>query len=180
MALIKGLEISQVGGQIYLRDTLLVFHPKWSAESKFRWFMTGVLHFLSLLLVIITFPFSLFFVLARCQEYQRAVVLGSTLTEVCFSDKYSYLSYISYLLPGNSQRTRPGLHSSFPGESSYYRYQNKGKSWKYMEITFLSLRCLRFPASRSWPRTQSHSLSMQWCITGWEKISVMVWIAFLC
>ena len=44
--------------------------------------MTGLLHVCSLLLVILTAPFSLFFSLKRCQEYERAVVLGSTLERV--------------------------------------------------------------------------------------------------
>ena len=49
--------------------------------------MTCLLHFLSLLLVILTAPFSLFFSLRRCQEYERAVVLGSTLERVSDGDK---------------------------------------------------------------------------------------------
>ena len=91
MALIQGLEISEVNWFINVLSITFIF--KWSADSRSRWFMTGLLHFLSLLLVIITSPFSLFFVLKRCQEYERAVVLGSTLQEVNISRQMYFLSY---------------------------------------------------------------------------------------
>ena len=55
---------------------------QWSSRSRARWFITGFLHACSFLLVVFTSPFSLFFALKRCQEYERAVVLGSTLDTV--------------------------------------------------------------------------------------------------
>ena len=55
---------------------------QWSSRSRARWFITGLLHACSFLLVVFTSPFSLFFALKRCQEYERAVVLGSTLDTV--------------------------------------------------------------------------------------------------
>ena len=65
----------------------------WSASSTPRWAVTGALHLLCLLLVLTTAPVSLWyadtvhkilnslvrFVLYRVREYERAVVLGSTL-----------------------------------------------------------------------------------------------------
>ena len=43
---------------------------------------TRILHWLSYLLVALTAPLSLFFVLRRIKEYERAVVLGTTLAPV--------------------------------------------------------------------------------------------------
>ena len=78
------LEISEVLNLIILIiNTSINLLLKWSSQSRARWFMTGFLHVLSMLLVIFTAPFSLFFSLKRCQEYERAVVLGSTLERVC-------------------------------------------------------------------------------------------------
>ena len=102
---------------------IIAFVWKWSSESRSRWLMTGILHFLSLLLVIITSPFSLFFVLKRCQEYERAVVLGSTLERV---NKINSNIDIRCWIEGDNPWTRSCLHSSFPGKGSHYRYQDKG------------------------------------------------------
>ena len=153
----------------------IIYIQKWSAESKFRWFMTGVLHFLSLLLVIITFPFSLYFVLKRCQEYERAVVLGSTLTEVLFM--YNVLTfYISYLLQGNSPRTRPGLYSSFPWESSHYRYQNKGGN---IDNTCLDSPHLLSGVRGSQPADPDHGLSHTHCgCRGVLQVGLRIMICF--
>jgi len=52
---------------------------QWSANSKLRWFTTGFLHVLSYLLVFLTAPLSFIFVIRKIPEYERAVVLGSTL-----------------------------------------------------------------------------------------------------
>jgi len=52
---------------------------EWSAHSKLRWFTTGFLHVLSYMLVFLTAPLSLMFVMRKIPEYERAVVLGSTL-----------------------------------------------------------------------------------------------------
>ncbi|XP_023327178.1 stomatin-4 isoform X2 [Eurytemora carolleeae] len=52
---------------------------EWSENSKLRWFTTGFLHVLSYLLVFLTAPISFIFVLRKIPEYERAVVLGSTL-----------------------------------------------------------------------------------------------------
>lgn len=81
----ESLEISEV---FVVNMITLMFRYQhnifqWSSKSRARWFMTGLLHVLSMLLVILTAPFSLFFSLKRCQEYERAVVLGSTLERVC-------------------------------------------------------------------------------------------------
>ena len=80
------LEISEVfmnmAGLIYYRVYPRVCILQWSEKSRARWLVTGLLHVCSLLLVILTAPFSLFFSLKRCQEYERAVVLGSTLERV--------------------------------------------------------------------------------------------------
>lgn len=51
----------------------------WSEHSRLRWATTLILHVLSYMLVFFTAPLSLFFVLRRIPEYERAVVLGSTL-----------------------------------------------------------------------------------------------------
>lgn len=56
---------------------------QWSARSKLRWFTTGALHVLSYLLVFLTAPLSFLFVIRRIPEYERAVVLGSTLDMAC-------------------------------------------------------------------------------------------------
>ena len=47
-----------------------------------RWWTTLILHILSYMLVVVTAPLSLFFVLQSIPEYERAVVLGSTLDMV--------------------------------------------------------------------------------------------------
>jgi len=52
---------------------------QWSANSRLRWATTLILHILTYALVIITAPLSLFFVLRKIPEYERAVVFGSTL-----------------------------------------------------------------------------------------------------
>jgi len=51
----------------------------WSENSRLRWATTLILHILTYALVIITAPLSLFFVLRKIPEYERAVVFGSTL-----------------------------------------------------------------------------------------------------
>ena len=55
---------------------------QWSHSSRMRWAVTVILHCLSYVLVILTAPVSLFFVLRRVKEYERAVVLGTTLAPV--------------------------------------------------------------------------------------------------
>ena len=52
---------------------------QWSANSRLRWLATLSLYILSYTLVIITAPLSFFFVLVKIPEYERAVVLGSTI-----------------------------------------------------------------------------------------------------
>ena len=52
---------------------------QWSANSRLRWLATLSLYILSYTLVIVTAPLSFFFVLVRIPEYERAVVLGSTI-----------------------------------------------------------------------------------------------------
>jgi len=52
---------------------------QWSANSRLRWLATLSLYILSYCLVILTAPISFFFVLVRIPEYERAVVLGSTI-----------------------------------------------------------------------------------------------------
>jgi len=52
---------------------------QWSANSRLRWIATLSLYILSYTLVILTAPISFFFVLVRIPEYERAVVLGSTI-----------------------------------------------------------------------------------------------------
>jgi len=52
---------------------------QWSANSRLRWLATLSLYILSYTLVIITAPISFFFVLVKIPEYERAVVLGSTI-----------------------------------------------------------------------------------------------------
>ena len=69
---------------------LTIIVAQWSSRSRARWFITGFLHVCSFLLVVFTSPFSLFFVLKRCQEYERAVVLGSTLDTVRVAQTVSY------------------------------------------------------------------------------------------
>ncbi|XP_023345538.1 erythrocyte band 7 integral membrane protein [Eurytemora carolleeae] len=56
---------------------------QWSSSSRSRLVATFLLHALSYLLVAITVPFSLFFVLKRVREFERAVILGSTLEKAC-------------------------------------------------------------------------------------------------
>jgi len=52
---------------------------QWSANSRLRWLATLSLYILSYTLVILTAPLSFFFVLVKIPEYERAVVLGSTI-----------------------------------------------------------------------------------------------------
>ena len=61
---------------------LFSFRPsffQWSANSRLRWLATLSLYILSYTLVILTAPLSFFFVLVKIPEYERAVVLGSTI-----------------------------------------------------------------------------------------------------
>ena len=58
---------------------------QWSNSSRLRSVTTSVLHFLSYVLVALTAPLSLFFVLRKIREYERAVVLGTTLAPVSLS-----------------------------------------------------------------------------------------------
>jgi len=51
----------------------------WSANSRLRWAATLSLYILSYALVVLTAPLSFFFVLHQIPEYERAVVLGSTI-----------------------------------------------------------------------------------------------------
>ena len=53
---------------------------QWSEESSLRKVVTTFLHLLSFAIVVFTAPFSFFFVLKRIPEYERAVVLGTTLS----------------------------------------------------------------------------------------------------
>ena len=53
---------------------------QWSEESNLRKVVTTFLHLLSFAIVVFTAPFSFFFVLKRIPEYERAVVLGTTLS----------------------------------------------------------------------------------------------------
>ena len=62
--------------------TFVIF--QWSSNSRLRWSTTILLHVLSYVMVVLTAPISLFFVLRRIKEYERAVVLGSTLAPVSF------------------------------------------------------------------------------------------------
>ena len=70
-------------------------HLQWSEESSLRKVVTTFLHLLSFAIVLVTAPFSFFFVLKvirsiiffniffllkRIPEYERAVVLGTTLS----------------------------------------------------------------------------------------------------
>ena len=52
---------------------------QWSANSRLRWAATLSLYILSYALVVLTAPLSFFFVLHQIPEYERAVVLGSTI-----------------------------------------------------------------------------------------------------
>ena len=52
---------------------------QWSANSRLRWAATLSLYILSYALVVVTAPLSFFFVLHQIPEYERAVVLGSTI-----------------------------------------------------------------------------------------------------
>jgi len=56
---------------------------EWSSQSRLRWWTTLALHVMSYALVVLTAPFSLFFVLRTIPEYEKAVVLGSTLDMAC-------------------------------------------------------------------------------------------------
>ena len=70
--------------QLYYNHLLL----QWSANSRLRWLATLSLYILSYTLVILTAPISFFFVLVRIPEYERAVVLGSTIDLVSFSSSW--------------------------------------------------------------------------------------------
>ena len=65
---------------------------QWSSHSRLRWWTTLILHILSYALVVVTAPLSLFFVLRRIPEYERAVVLGSTLDMVTWVSIYNILN----------------------------------------------------------------------------------------
>ena len=67
---------------------------------------TRVLHWLSYLLVALTAPLSLFFVLRRIKEYERAVVLGTTLAPV------SPLKYLSLSIYKKKQEHFPQSQST--------------------------------------------------------------------
>ena len=58
------------------------FPLQWSSHSRLRWWTTLMLHILSYALVVVTAPISFLFVLRSIPEYERAVVLGSTLDMV--------------------------------------------------------------------------------------------------
>ena len=65
-------------------------HLQWSNTSRLRWITTSILHFLSYILVGLTAPVSLFFVLRKIREYERAVVLGTTLAPVWYNSSPGY------------------------------------------------------------------------------------------
>ena len=79
--------------KVYMPDPPVVHHPhhrpsralsiltvsEWSRDSLMRRYITTTLIIFCYILVIITCPFSLLFTMKRIKEYERAVVLGSTL-----------------------------------------------------------------------------------------------------
>ena len=83
--------------QLYYNHLLL----QWSANSRLRWLATLSLYILSYTLVILTAPISFFFVLVRIPEYERAVVLGSTIDLVSFSSSWWFSNFIKCTLHPN-------------------------------------------------------------------------------
>ena len=74
-----------------------------------RWITTIILHSLSYLLVIFTAPISLFFVLRRIKEYERAVVLGTTLSPVRKALKFIQNVLLMNIFPAQAVVRGPGL-----------------------------------------------------------------------
>ena len=112
-------------------------HLQWSEESSLRKVVTTFLHLLSFAIVLVTAPFSFFFVLKvirsfmftniffllkRIPEYERAVVLGTTLSLATIRwrlKKYFFWNIESFLLLSASYTT--GVLASYSSCPSWKR-----------------------------------------------------------